>query len=114
MATLIGNANDGGRSNTQLAEFTSGNNDRYAPLTDRQRKALRFTAREFGSQVDRDHALQKNLETDPVSYFRELEELQDHPGLSPMMRDRVKNLMSRPGPQTGGSSTDLSRQFGIY
>lgn len=113
MATLISSPDDNGRSDEMHSHFDAGQSDRYAPLQKHQRDMLRFTGRQFGSIVDRDHAIQQKFGLNSVDYFRKLEEMADHPGLSPMMKDRIGSMkhMSTPGPMTGGAPIYAGKQF---
>lgn len=112
MSALVASPDDNGRSNELMGQFGSGYGDRHVPLTKEQRDLLRFSGRAFGSTIDRDHAINKKFGYNSVDYFRKLEELQDHPGLSKTMKDRLKGMyVSTPGPMTGGAPIYAGNQF---
>jgi hypothetical protein len=114
MATLMSSPDDNGRSNHIIDHFSGGQKDRYAPLSKHQRDMLRFTGRQFSSTVDRDHALNQKFGMTPVDYFRKIEELSEHPGLSKKMKGRVQDMHSRPsspGPMHGGAPIYAGKQF---
>lgn len=91
--------------------FNSGFKDRYGPLSDVDKKMLRFSARSFGSLVEQHEAINKKFGMDPISYYRRIEALKDHPQLGKQTRSRLSNLMSTPGPMTGGAPILDSKQF---
>lgn len=109
--TLVGNADDGGRSNEYILNFSHGQSAKDPGLTKHQRDVLRFTGRQFSNTIDRDHAIQQKFGFDTLTYHRKLEELQNHPDLSPMMKKRLEEAYSRPpsglGPVTGGAPIDI-------
>lgn len=112
--TLIGNADDGGRSNEYLTHFQTGQDSINPPLQPHETRILRTSDKSHESLIDRDHYIQKRTGLDPVTFFRKFEELSNHPGLSKNRKAKFEQIMSRPGPQTGGSSIDISSQFGVY
>jgi hypothetical protein len=91
--------------------FNSGFKDRYAPLSNTEKKMVRFSARSFESLADRDAALNKKFGLNSIDYYRKLETLKDHPQLGKQSRSRLSNLMSTPGPMTGGAPIMGSKQF---
>lgn len=91
--------------------FNSGFKDRYAPLSSTEKKMVRFSARSFPSLVERDAAITKRFGLNSVDYYRKLETLKDHPELGKQSRSRLSNLMSTPGPMTGGAPIMGSKQF---
>lgn len=91
--------------------FNSGFKDRYAPLSANEKKMIRFSNRSFPSLVERDAALSKKFGMNSVDYYRKLETLKDHPQLGKQTRSRLSNLMSTPGPMTGGAPIMGSKQF---
>jgi len=91
--------------------FLSGYNDRHAPLTPTEKKMLRFSARSFNNLADRDTAIRSRFGMHSVDYYRKLESLKDHPQLGKQTRSRLSNLMSTPGPMTGGSPVLDGKQF---
>lgn len=91
--------------------FNSGFKDRHAPLTDAERKMVRFSARSFPSLVERDSVINKRFGLNSIDYYRKLETLKDHPQLGKQSRSRLTNLMSTPGPMTGGTPVLDSKQF---
>lgn len=112
--TLVGNADDGGRSNEYLTHFSSGqDNARYREMSKHERDLVRFTGRKFNSQIDRDHAIEQKFGYDALTYFRKLEGISEHPGLSPKMRDRLGEMYNAPtpGPQKGGAPIYAGNQF---
>lgn len=91
--------------------FGSGFKDRYAPLTPQDKKMVRFSNRSFASLSDRDQAIRSRFGLHSVDYYRKLESLKDHPQLGKQTRSRLSNLMSTPGPMTGGAPIMGSKQF---
>lgn len=91
--------------------FNKGYKDRQAPMTDAERKMVRFSGRSFPSLVDRDNAIRSKFGINSVDYYRKLEYLKDHPQLGKQTRSRLSNLMSTPGPMTGGAPILDSKQF---
>lgn len=91
--------------------FNSGFKDRYAPLTPQEQKMIRFSNRSFQSLTDRDQAIRSRFGMHSVDYYRKLETLKDHPQLGKQTRSRLSNLMSTPGPMTGGAPIMGSKQF---
>lgn len=91
--------------------FNAGFNGRHAPLTPNEKKMIRFSNRSFSSLVERDEALSKRFGMSSVDYYRKLETLKDHPQLGKQTRSRLSNLMSTPGPMTGGAPILDSKQF---
>jgi Protein of unknown function (DUF3263) len=91
--------------------FNSGFKDRYAPLSTNDKKMVRFSARSFPSLVERDAAINKRFGLNSIDYYKKLETLKDHPQLGKQSRSRLSNLMSTPGPMTGGTPIMGSKQF---
>lgn len=91
--------------------FGAGYNDRHAPLTPAEKKMVRFSNRSFGSLADRDNAIRSRFGMHSIDYYRKLETLKDHPQLGKQTRSRLSNLMSTPGPMTGGAPILGSKQF---
>lgn len=105
--TLVGNADDGGRSNEYLNHFSAGQNAANPPLQAHEKKILRVSDREHPNILERNHYIEQKTGLDPVSFFRRLEELSSHPGLSPARKKKYDEIMSRTGPQTGGAPIDV-------
>lgn len=91
--------------------FNSGFKDRYAPLSNAEKKMVRFSGRSFPSLVERDQAIASKFGMHSVDYYRKLETLKDHPQLGKQTRSRLSTLMSTPGPMTGGAPIMGSKQF---
>lgn len=91
--------------------FNSGYSDRNAPLTPAEQKMIRFSNRSFQSLADRDNAIRSRFGIHSLDYYRKLETLKDHPQLGKQTRSRLSNLMSTPGPMTGGAPIMDSKQF---
>lgn len=91
--------------------FKAGYNDRHAPLTPAEKKMIRFSNRSFESLADRDQAIRSRFGMHSIDYYRKLESLKDHPQLGKQTRSRLSNLMSTPGPMTGGAPILDSKQF---
>ena len=91
--------------------FLSGYNDRNVPLTPTEKKMIRFSAKSYPSLEDRDNAIRSKFGMHSVDYYRKLESLKDHPQLGKQTRSRLSNLMSTPGPMTGGAPILDSKQF---
>jgi hypothetical protein len=91
--------------------FVSGYQDRHAPLTPTEKKMVRFSNRSFSDLSERDAAIRSKFGMHSVDYYRKLESIKDHPQLGKQSRSRLSNLMSTPGPMTGGAPTMGSKQF---
>jgi hypothetical protein len=91
--------------------FLSGYKDRNSPLTPTEKKMIRFSARSFSNLADRDTAIRSQFGMHSVDYYRKLEYLKDHPQLGKQTRSRLTDLMSTPGPMTGGAPVMGSKQF---
>lgn len=91
--------------------FGEGFKGRNAPLTPNEKKMLRFSNKSFPSLVERDQAIKTKFGMHSVDYYRKLESLKDHPQLGKQTRSRLSNLMSTPGPMTGGAPIMGSKQF---
>lgn len=91
--------------------FNSGYKDRHAPLTSAEKKMVRFSSRSFPSLVERDKAIQTKFGLNSIDYYRKLETLKDHPQLGKQSRSRLTDLMSTPGPMTGGTPILGKKQF---
>jgi hypothetical protein len=91
--------------------FGDGFNGRNAPLTPSEKKMIRFSNKSFPSLVERDQAIREKFGMHSIDYYRKLEYLKDHPQLGKQTRSRLSNLMSTPGPMTGGAPIMGSKQF---
>lgn len=111
VATLVGAA-DNGDDRFRQGFYAAHDKAKHPDLTDEQKKMVRFTGRSFGSHIDRDYAIKQKFDMTPVDYFRKLEEVKDHPGLSKNMRTRLQDMYaSTPGPQKGGAEIYGGHQF---
>ena len=91
--------------------FNAGYRDRHAPLTPTEKKMVRFSNRSFPSLVERDQAIRARFGMHSLDYYRKLETIKDQPELGKQTRNRLSNLMSTPGPMTGGAPIMGSKQF---
>lgn len=91
--------------------FGAGFKDRTAPLTPAEKKMIRFSNKSFPSLVERDQAIRAKFGMHSIDYYRKLETLKDHPQLGKQSRSRLTDLMSTPGPMTGGAPIMGSKQF---
>ena len=91
--------------------FLSGYKDRHAPLTSTEKKMLRFSNKSFSNLADRDTEIRSKFGMHSVDYYRKLEALKDHPQLGKQTKSRLTDLMSTPGPMTGGSQPMTGKQF---
>lgn len=91
--------------------FRDGFGTRVPPLTYKDDQILRHAGRYAKNPEGSQDKIMKKFGMHAPEFWSRVQALADHPDLSKRRKDRYSQLMSTPGPMTGGASILDSKQF---
>jgi hypothetical protein len=82
------------RDDDSYKHFAKGVASGVPPLSDMDKKVIKFSTRNFGNLSSRDHAIRQNLGMNSVNYFQHLQSVKEHSSLSPRVKNRLDDVFT--------------------